>query len=118
MGKKRHGLETERQGWEHLVLVCRKCSKKLDGGFGEDGEDTLRSELRRAFRKTRLRRSVRVLEVGCLSVCPKDAVSVVTSAAPSMVLIVPAGTQAEQAAASVQEILGSHGVFKTVETSR
>jgi hypothetical protein len=26
-----------RSNWDHAVLVCRKCSKKLDGGFGPDG---------------------------------------------------------------------------------
>ena len=27
--------------WRDVVLVCRKCSKKLDGGFGPDGDLTL-----------------------------------------------------------------------------
>ena len=29
------------------MLVCRKCSKKLDGGFGKDGEERLAKALRR-----------------------------------------------------------------------
>ena len=33
--------------WRQVVLVCRKCSKKLDGGFGPDGDLTLKQALRR-----------------------------------------------------------------------
>ena len=35
--------------WRDVVLVCRKCSKKLDGGFGADGEKTLAKALRKAL---------------------------------------------------------------------
>ena len=27
--------------WSHAVLVCKKCSKKLKGGFGPDGSQKL-----------------------------------------------------------------------------
>ena len=35
--------------WRDVVLVCRKCSKKLDGGFGPDGDLTLKKALRKYF---------------------------------------------------------------------
>ena len=33
--------------WRDVVLVCRKCSKKLDGGFGPGGDLTLKKALRK-----------------------------------------------------------------------
>jgi hypothetical protein len=35
--------------WNEVVLVCRKCSKKLDGGFGADGDQKLAKVLRKAI---------------------------------------------------------------------
>lgn len=73
------------------MLVCRTCTKRLDGGFGADGRSKLRRVLRSALRGAG-RRDVRVLSVGCLGVCPKRAVSVVRASRPGEVLVVPAGT--------------------------
>ena len=36
-----------RSNWQQAVLVCRKCSKKLDGGFGPRGDERLAKALRR-----------------------------------------------------------------------
>ena len=30
-----------RARWSRAVLVCGKCSRKLDGGFGPDGDQPL-----------------------------------------------------------------------------
>ena len=83
--------------WRDVVLVCRKCSKKLDGGFGPQHDKTLAKVLRRALarpddaasRKTRpRRREIAVLEVGCLDICPKKAVVMVKcSDLKSMILV-------------------------------
>jgi hypothetical protein len=35
--------------WSEVVLVCRKCSKKLGGGFGADGDQKLAKILRKAI---------------------------------------------------------------------
>ena len=78
--------------WQDVVLVCRKCSRKLDGGFGKDGDATLRSELKQALRDAGRRRTVRVMETGCFSVCPKRAVSVMQASRPGEILVVPEGT--------------------------
>jgi predicted metal-binding protein len=94
MGKRDKALHAVARPWTDIVLVCRKCSRKLDGGFGEDGEETLRSELKHALREAGRRRQVRVIETGCFSVCPKQAVSVMRARDPGKVLVVPRGTDA------------------------
>jgi predicted metal-binding protein len=97
MGKHRDapGIRTARTPWEDVVLICRKCSRKLDGGFGKDGASSLRSELKLALRAAGRRRQVRVVETGCFSVCPKRAVSVMRGSRPGEILVVPEGTDAE-----------------------
>ncbi len=85
--------------WRDVVLVCRKCSKKLDGGFGPDGDEALGKVLRKALAKpaaasgkikTR-RRRIAVLEVGCLDICPKKAVVMVKCSDPQSMILVPEG---------------------------
>lgn len=84
--------------WSEVVLVCRKCSKKLDGGFGADGDQKLAKALRKAIgakgkgRKA-LNRKARaaVIEVDCLDVCPKGAVVAVRASAPKDWAVIPRG---------------------------
>jgi len=88
-----------RSDWAEVVLVCRKCSKKLDGGFGEDGDQKLAKVLRKSVtamgggkgRKAR----VGVIEVGCFDVCPKNAVVVVKASNPGDWVIVPRDASAK-----------------------
>ncbi len=77
--------------WRDVLLICRKCSRKLDGGFGSDGTDSLSRAVRHALRGSGRRRDVRVLEVGCLGVCPKNAVTVLHGADPGRMLVIPEG---------------------------
>lgn len=81
--------------WRDVILVCRKCSKKLDGGFGPDGDLTLKKALRKYLhvRKGKKGRKgeVTVMSVDCLDLCPKGAVAAVNAARPDEILIVPAG---------------------------
>ena len=81
--------------WRDVVLVCRKCSKKLDGGFGPDGDLTLKKALRKYLRlkKGRSGRKGDLVVTGadCFDVCPKGAVVAVNTAEPKKLLIVPAG---------------------------
>lgn len=78
--------------WRGAVLVCAKCSKKVDGGFGPKGGERLAKALRRepGFGKGR-RAEVGVVEVKCLGLCPKNAVAVVDTRRPDEWLVVPAG---------------------------
>jgi predicted metal-binding protein len=82
--------------WEDVVLVCRKCSRKLDGGFGAAGDASLRAELKRELREAGRRRQVRVVETSCFSICPRRAVSVMQGSRPGAVLVVPQGTSAAE----------------------
>ncbi|HTH97254.1 MAG TPA: hypothetical protein VL574_07525 [Stellaceae bacterium] len=79
--------------WQEIVLVCRKCSKKLEGGFGEKGEKTLAKSLRRAFGpRTKPRKAtVAVVEVGCFDICPKGAVVTLRASNPSDWAVIPKG---------------------------
>lgn len=79
--------------WQQVALVCGKCSRKLGGGFGKKGKHGLQDVLKEAAKVAGQRRAVRVMEVGCLGLCPKRAVSAVSSARPDEVLVVPAGAE-------------------------
>ena len=87
--------------WREFVVVCAKCSRKLDGGFGADGGDSLRAALKDELREQGRRREVRVVEAGCFGLCPKGGVA----AAPGRLLVAPAG----EAAARVLERLAPGG---------
>ena len=39
-------MRTVRSDWANTLLVCKKCSKKLDGGFGPKGKTSLAKALR------------------------------------------------------------------------
>ena len=90
--------------WRDVVLVCRKCSKKLDGGFGSDGEQVLVKALRKglatsagaAYGKVKARRrDIAVIEVGCLDICPKKAVVVLKGSDPKSIVLVPVGAEVD-----------------------
>lgn len=76
--------------WQDIVLVCRKCSKKLDGGFGPQGDDSLARALKSALRQGRRRQAVRVIETKCLGLCPRGAVTMLRGSNPGALLAVPA----------------------------
>lgn len=79
-----------RSEWQDAVLVCGKCSKKLGGGFGRKGKQSLAKALRKTLKLGKGRKSpTGVVETRCLSVCPKRAVTV---ARAGEWLIVPEGT--------------------------
>ncbi len=82
--------------WEGAILVCAKCSKKLGGGFGPKGKTRLGKALRKAFGLKKGRKSpVGLVEVPCLGVCPKGAVTLVDTSRPDMWRLVPEGADIE-----------------------
>ena len=85
MGRKQKAVPGEdlavETPWREFVVVCAKCSRKLDGGFGPDGEDSLRGALKDELRERGRRRAVRVVEAGCFGLCPKGGVAVAHGAA-------------------------------------
>lgn len=90
-----------RSDWTDVVLVCRKCAKKLDGGFGPDGEEPLAKALRaeiarreggKPMKKPRRKGArVAVVEVPCLDICPKNAAVVIPAGQPGRWRTVPRG---------------------------
>lgn len=79
--------------WGPVALVCRKCGKKLGGGFGRKGRQDLVDAVKRHLKESGNRRALRVVETGCLGLCPKGAVAVALS---DRVLLVGAGTEPEE----------------------
>lgn len=89
-----------RANWSTAVLVCRKCSKKLKNkGFGPDGDRPLAKALRKHLRvgKGRTARAG-IIEVGCLDLCPRHAVTVVDTRHPDRWLMVRPGADLDQLA--------------------
>ena len=85
-------VKTAKTEWRQVVLVCRKCQKKLDGGFGPDGDKSLKKALRKYLKAGKGKKAeLAIKETDCFDVCPKGAVVAVNAAEPKALLIVPAG---------------------------
>lgn len=85
--------------WDHAVLVCRKCSKKLGGGFGPNGDQRLDKALRSHLSLKKGRKaSAGIVEVGCLGICPKGAVTVIDGARSRDWLLVRPGADLDELA--------------------
>lgn len=101
------GLKTVRADWSTALLICKKCTKKLGGGFGPKGRTPLAKALRQGLGVKKGRKgALGIVEVKCLGVCPKGAVTVVDGAAPGAWLLVRGGT----AIPEVVDALGCAGV--------
>ncbi|HWU94641.1 MAG TPA: (2Fe-2S) ferredoxin domain-containing protein [Sphingomonas sp.] len=88
-----------RSGWEHTVLVCAKCSKKLDGGFGPRGRQSLAKALRKHLGLKKGRKAeAGIVEVKCMGVCPRGAVTVIDAGGPKEWLLVPKGADLDTVA--------------------
>lgn len=89
--------KTVNSNWHGVILVCRKCSKKLGGGFGPDGDKSLAKALRKHLHLKKGRKAAAgIVEVGCLGVCPKGAVTLVNGHATQEWLLVRPGTDLKQ----------------------
>jgi predicted metal-binding protein len=88
-----------RSDWQDTILVCRKCSSKVDGGFGPKGKASLAKALRRRLGVGKGRKApVGIVESKCLGVCPKHAVTI---ARAGEWLVVPAGTKLDKVIAAL-----------------
>ncbi len=87
--------------WKTVILLCGKCARKMDGGFGPKGKETLRTALREAFTEKGHRRDVRIVETRCMGVCPKKAVTAINASRPNRMLTIPKGTAADEAMAQL-----------------
>ena len=92
-----------RAHWSRTLLVCRKCSRRLGGGFGERGEERLAKLLRKRFGGGKGRKAdIGIVEVDCLKVCPKGAALVIDAASPGEWLLIEAGTPLDEVAARLE----------------
>ena len=82
-----------------LVAICKKCGKKLGGGFGDGGGMSLAKALKKHLGLPKWKRSpVRIVETGCMKLCPKRAVAVTTSGDARLVFVVPGATPVSEVA--------------------
>lgn len=92
-------LKSVRSDWSSTLLVCKKCSKKLGGGFGPKGRTPLAKALRGHLGLKKGRKSAAgIVEVKCLGICPRGAVTVIDGAAPGAWMLVRAGTDLDEIA--------------------
>jgi hypothetical protein len=85
-------LKTANTRWRDVVLVCKKCQKKVGKGYGPAGDLTLKKALKRYLKPGKGRKAeVAVLSVDCFDVCPKNAVTAVNAVRPGEMIIVPVG---------------------------
>lgn len=74
---------------QNIILVCAKCSRKVEGGFGKKGNKSLANELRALGDGKKGRKSnLLVIETGCMKLCPKGKVVAVNTAQPAEWLLV------------------------------
>lgn len=83
-------------------MVCRKCGRKLGGGFGPKGKTSLAKLLRRAYRTQKKRRGpLGVVDVACFGICSRNAVVLMRGSTPQRLTLVPAGADARTIARDV-----------------
>jgi predicted metal-binding protein len=83
--------------WDATILICKKCSKKVGGGFGDNGKTSLAKALRATGNGKRGRKADRgIFEMGCQKICPKNAVVAINAARPHDWLIVPRGADLDE----------------------
>jgi predicted metal-binding protein len=88
--------------WSNAVMVCSKCSKRLDGGFGPKRKTGLAKALRKHLKLKKGRKAdAGIVEVKCLGLCPRGAVTVINGAASQEWMLVPAGADLDEVAAEL-----------------
>jgi len=81
-----------RARWHRCILVCRRCERKLDGGFGDNGDKALSRLLRRHAGGKGRKARFGVVSTECFKLCPRKAVTMVDAAQPDRWLVVGKGT--------------------------
>ena len=88
--------------WNGAVLVCGKCSRKIDGGFGKKGRTPLAKMLRKLLGLRKGRKApLGIVETRCLGLCPRDAVAIIDARRPDCWLVVPKGADVAELAARI-----------------
>jgi len=85
--------------WQDCLMICRKCSKKISGGFGPKGKTRLDKALKAALVEGKGRKAnLAIMQVGCFDICPKNAVIVARGRTPETLYSVRSGTPVEDVA--------------------
>jgi predicted metal-binding protein len=95
--------------WKLVILLCGKCARKMDGGFGPKGRDTLKQALRTELTARGRRRDVRIIETRCLGICPKKAVTAINAGTPGVIVTVKRRTAPDEALDLILEPLPDPG---------
>ena len=85
--------------WHTVILLCGKCARKMKGGYGRKGKETLRTALRAELKARGYKRGVRIIETRCMGICPKKAVTALNARRPDRILTIPKGTGVDEALA-------------------
>ena len=85
-------IEARQTRWKTILLTCGKCARKMEGGYGPKGKDSLRTALRMALKDAGRGRDIRIIETRCMGICPKKAVTMVNASRPDVIATVPKGT--------------------------
>lgn len=65
-------VQTARAPWSDVIVVCGKCARKAKA-------KTFAKEVKRACKQLTPPRRVRVIESGCLDLCPKKRIALATA---------------------------------------
>ncbi len=74
-----HTVKSYKGKWKgRLLLACSKCQRKLRRGGDTEGLGKLQKSLKRYRKSHNLAVRLKVIQTGCLRVCPKGGVVVCT----------------------------------------
>jgi hypothetical protein len=82
--------------WRSVVLTCGKCARKMNGGYGSKGKDSLRSALRAALKDAGYGRTIRIIETRCMGICPRKATTLLNASRQDMIMTVRKGTPMDE----------------------
>jgi predicted metal-binding protein len=101
--------------WRNVVILCRKCGKKLDGGFGRKRKERLKTVLRNTLRTAGRRRDIRIFETSCMGLCPKDGVSALNATHPGTIHVISAGSDPNDALRTLlgDDVIADRGRVET-----
>jgi predicted metal-binding protein len=87
-------VEQHATPWKTIILTCGKCARKMDGGYGPKGKDTLRTALNVAMRDAGRRREIHIIETRCMGICPR-ATTMPDTSNPDAIMTVHRGMAIE-----------------------
>jgi hypothetical protein len=97
-----HRIRVRPIPWNIVILLCSKCTRKIDGGYGTKRKQAPKDVRRAELKANGRRRQVRIIETRCIGfcwICPKKAVTALNASRPECILTVPTGTPTGEALA-------------------